>query len=204
MIEASLLPGSISMWLVELHKEAWWTQASWIFSWCLTPSRASILRGPGWSLESHMTQPWKSHDSALEVTCYHVGTLRTGSSVHWFRGRIFLETSYHGIRAFPSGSVVKNPPAMQEPQEIWVGSLGHEDPLEEGMATHSSILAWRIPWTEEPGGQQSLGSQRVRHDWSNLTYTHHGSSTKSWRPQGLQSLWHGWKSGSTLETWVKC
>ena len=47
---------------------------------------------------------------------------------------------------------------------MWVRSLGHEDPLEEGMATHSSILAWRIPWAEEPGGLQSLGSQRVRHD----------------------------------------
>ena len=48
--------------------------------------------------------------------------------------------------------------------ESWVQSLGGEDPLEEGMATHSSILAWRIPWTEEPGGLQSTGSQRVRHD----------------------------------------
>ena len=47
---------------------------------------------------------------------------------------------------------------------MWVQSLGQEDPLEEGMATHSSILAWRIPWTEGPGGQQSMGSQRVRHD----------------------------------------
>ena len=45
-----------------------------------------------------------------------------------------------------------------------VRSLGQEDPMEEGMATHSSILAWRIPWTEEPGGLQSIGSQRVRHD----------------------------------------
>ena len=45
-----------------------------------------------------------------------------------------------------------------------VPSLGQEDPLEEGMATHSSILAWKIPWTEEPGGLQSMGSQRVRHD----------------------------------------
>ena len=45
-----------------------------------------------------------------------------------------------------------------------VRSLGEEDPLEEGMATHSSILAWRIPWTEEPGGLQSIGLQRVRHD----------------------------------------
>ena len=52
-------------------------------------------------------------------------------------------------------------PAMQE---TWVQSLGQEDPLEEGMATHSSILAWRIPWTEEPGGLQSMRLQRVRRD----------------------------------------
>ena len=52
--------------------------------------------------------------------------------------------------------VVKNPPAMQEPQEIWIRSLGQEDPLEEGTATHSSVLSWRIPWTEEPGGLQSI------------------------------------------------
>ena len=62
---------------------------------------------------------------------------------------------------FPGGSAVKNLPAMQE---TWVGSLGWEDPLEEGMATHSGILAWRIPWTEEPGGLPSIGSQRAGHD----------------------------------------
>ena len=49
-------------------------------------------------------------------------------------------------------------------QETWVQSLGQEDPQENEMATHSSILGWRIPWTEEPGGLQSMGSQRVRHD----------------------------------------
>ena len=49
-------------------------------------------------------------------------------------------------------------------QETWVQSLGQEDPLEKEMTTHSSILAWKIPWTEEPGGPQSMGSQRVRHD----------------------------------------
>ena len=65
---------------------------------------------------------------------------------------------------FPGGSVVKNPPAMQQPQETWVQSLGWKDPLEEGMATHSSVLAWRIPWTEESGGLQSMGLQRVGHD----------------------------------------
>ena len=57
--------------------------------------------------------------------------------------------------------MVKNLPAMQE---TWVRSLGREDPLEKEMATHSSILAWRIPWTEEPGGLQSMGSQRVGHN----------------------------------------
>ena len=62
---------------------------------------------------------------------------------------------------FPDGSVVKNPPANQE---IQVQSLGWEDPLEKKMATYSSILAWEIPWTEKPGGLQSIGSQRVRHD----------------------------------------
>ena len=62
------------------------------------------------------------------------------------------------------GSEVKNPSAMQEPQEMQVRSLGREDPLEEAMATHSSILTWRIPRTEEPDGLQSMGSQRVGHD----------------------------------------
>ena len=66
---------------------------------------------------------------------------------------------------------VKNPPAMQETQEMWVRSLGREDPLEGGMATHSNILTWRIPWTEEPGGLQSIGSQRVGHNWSDWACT---------------------------------
>ena len=60
--------------------------------------------------------------------------------------------------------MVKNLPAMQELQETQVGSLGQKDPLEKSMATHSSILAWRIPWTDKPGGIQSVGSQRVGHD----------------------------------------
>ena len=57
--------------------------------------------------------------------------------------------------------MVKNLPVMQE---TWVRSLGWEDPLEESKATHSGILAWRIPWTEEPGKLQSMGSHRVRHN----------------------------------------
>ena len=57
--------------------------------------------------------------------------------------------------------MVKNLPAVEE---TWVQSLDQDDPLEKGMATHSSILAWRVPWTEEPGGLQSMGLQKVRHD----------------------------------------
>ena len=59
--------------------------------------------------------------------------------------------------------MVKNLPAIQETQ---VQSLGQKDPLEKGMATHSSIVGWRIPWTEEPDGLQSVGSQRVEHNWA--------------------------------------
>ena len=65
------------------------------------------------------------------------------------------------VRASLVAQMMKNPPAMQETQ---VQSLGKDDSLEEGMATHFSILAWRIPWTEEPGGLQSMGSQRVGHN----------------------------------------
>ena len=53
-------------------------------------------------------------------------------------------------------------------QETWVRSLGQKDPLEKEMATHSNTLAWKIPWTEEPGRLQSMGSQRVKHDWETL------------------------------------
>ena len=76
------------------------------------------------------------------------------------------------VMGFPGGSVVKNLPVMQELQEMWVWSLVWQGPLKECMATHSSILAWRIPGTEEPGGLQFIGSQRVRHDWSDLACTH--------------------------------
>ena len=74
-----------------------------------------------------------------------------------------------------------NLPAVQEQQKMWVGSLGQEDPLEEGMATHSSFPSWRIPWTEEPGMLQSIGSKRVKHDWSHLTCSRHARMSALWR-----------------------
>ena len=85
-------------------------------------------------------------------------------------GRSLLSISKSlGTLGFLGGTDVKNPPAMQE---TWVRSLGWEDPLEEGMATHSSILAWRIPWIEEPGGLQSTESQRVKHNRDDGVHTH--------------------------------
>ena len=67
---------------------------------------------------------------------------------------------------------VNNLSAMQKTQEMQVQFLGWEAPLEKDMATHPSILAWKMPWTEEPGGLQSTGSQRVGHDWVTFTCTH--------------------------------
>ena len=62
-----------------------------------------------------------------------------------------MTTTSPSLRTFQVALMVKNPPANQEIQEMWVRSLGWEDPLKEGMVTHSSILAWKIPWPEEPG-----------------------------------------------------
>ena len=100
---------------------------------------------------------------------------------------------------------VKNLPAVQENR---VQSLGWKDPLEKGMAIHSSILARKIPWTEQPGGLQFLGSQRVRYDWAANTLTH--SSILAWRiqwteePGGLQSMGsqrvrHEWVTTAPLQ-----
>ena len=75
------------------------------------------------------------------------------------------------VTTFWASLVVQTVKNLTEMREIRVRSLGWEDPLEEGMAAQSSILAWRIPWTEEPGGLQSMGSQRVRHDRETFTFT---------------------------------
>ena len=82
--------------------------------------------------------------------------------------------------------VAQNLPVMQE---TWVQSLGWEDLLEKGMATHSRILVWRIPWTEEPGGLQSVGSQRVGHDSvTDIQHTHIQVLREV-----LQNLHYGWE-----------
>ena len=74
---------------------------------------------------------------------------------------LYIHTHIYTHMGFHGGLVVRNLLAIQKPQETWVQFLDQEDPLEKEMATHSSILAWRIPWTEESGGLQPIGLQRV-------------------------------------------
>ena len=125
--------------------------------------------------------------AVVSLHCWAVlsssGTLSSlsGTNQH-IRGRIFEETSMYNIlnsdSRMPSSSLIStNPlgfPGGSDSKEFTynAGDPGGLDPLEKGMATHSSILAWRIPWTEEPGRLQSMGSQRVRHDWSILARMH--------------------------------
>ena len=91
---------------------------------------------------------------------------------------IDVEKAFHKIQHyFPVASDGKNLPAMRE---IWVQSLGQEDPLEKGMAIHSNILTWRIPRTEKPGGLQSVGPQRVGYDWV-TNKTQHNNSILLWK-----------------------
>ena len=105
----------------------------------------------------------------------HLGYYREQSSLCYTVGSCclsVLDLAMCMCEGFPSGSVVKNLCASEEIQETWVWSLGREDPLEEEMATHSSIHAWKMPWTEEPGGLQSMGSQRVEHTKHTCMHTH--------------------------------
>ena len=94
-------------------------------------------------------------DLLWNPSCNDLGDAIQDSLFYWWRS---------GKGASQVAQWVKNPSAMQETQDMQILSLGQEDLLEEGMATESSILAWRIPWTEEPGRLQSMGAQKVRYD----------------------------------------
>ena len=84
----------------------------------------------------------------------------TGCALH--KNTVLSCTGLGALDRFLVAQMVRSLPAMQE---TWVWSLGQEDPLEKEMTTHSNILAWKIPWTEEPGRLKSMGSQRIWHDW---------------------------------------
>ena len=125
--------------------------------------------------------PFRSHSVGpqtqvgLDIQCFQVRCISVdNASLHWamsWNSNLLKRNSLtiQWLGGFPGGSAVKNPPAVEETRVL---SLGQEDPLEKEMATRSSIPAWWIPWTEKPGGLQSMGSQRVGHDWSNLTCMH--------------------------------
>ena len=126
------------------------------------PSVTSKILGSRASHSINRTGPPHLHWTTLHPLHHfpHLGN-EPRFLLHWDYPEIYPEMGF--LVAQP----VKNLPAMRE---TWVWSLGWEDPLEEGMATQSSILAWRIPWTEKPGGLQSVGSQMVGHDWATFTF----------------------------------
>ena len=104
-------------------------------------------------------------------------------------GKIFMDIHFYFTWVWHWASLVaqrlKRLPAMWK---TWVQSLSQEDPLEKEMAPHSSTLAWRMPWMEEPGGLQSTGSQRVRHDWA-TSLTHDRSGISGWYDNWKFAIW---------------
>ena len=139
-----------------------------------TPCRAGIVH-----LKEECTEigQWRERVCVSVCVCVCVWECSTKGFYQWsqklnslFFLSCFIEVSiYRKLQGFPDWSTCL---PMQETWETRVWSLDWEDPLEEGMAIHSSILAWEIPWTGEPGKLQTIGSRRIRHDWSLLAYTH--------------------------------
>ena len=115
----------------------------------------------------HTLSSLKQHEFVILKCCRLEVWSRTVFLSEGWRGKSISGFSFWS-KGFPGGSAVKNPPANKGDA---VRSLGHEHPLEKEMATHSSILAWRIPWRERPGGLLSMGSQRVRHEGATNTFT---------------------------------
>ena len=150
-------------------------------------------------------------ESTLELT-------KCGSGLSWKKlGKMLnderptLKVGKSSLKGFSGVSAVKKPPAVQEQKEMQVPPLDQEEPLEQEMATHSSILAWRIPRTEEPGGVQSMGSQRIRRDWSNLAHTHKAGLKSGRKPGGRVGGHKRWERGSrdrpldlSQVTWPRC
>ena len=126
----------------------------------------SMDGGAWWATVHGVTKSWKRLSDFTTTT---FTTMVQWSYLHITTSKVKGRDSEN--RKSPHASLVaqtvKNLPAVQETQ---VQSLGREDPLEKRMATHSSILAWSMPWIEEPGGLQPMGSQRIGHDWATNTF----------------------------------
>ena len=141
-----------------------------VISFCPSAWKICLPFTSCWALFLSITPTISS--GCVGHSLFNLGNYLGNLSFSWLAdGEGRRQNSYHCNLALLSlllrvslvAQMVKHLPAMRETR---VRSLGWEDPLEKEMATHSSILAWRIPWTKEPGGLQSTGSQRVRHDWA--------------------------------------
>ena len=162
----------------------WKTEGSWAHrhseapvSWRLGSSRRHSSFAKGWLWPQDTIYFWHLFilSTVQESASTYILQKKWGLEQKKFLPKVTQpESGRTGFRAqvkvlgFLGGSAVKNAPVMPESQEMQFRSLGQEYSLEEGMATHSGILAWSIPWTVEPGRLQSIGSQTVGHDWSNL------------------------------------
>ena len=135
---------------------------------CVLGGMRGILRQiVGKKLPLHVYASVMIQNNLSVFMCHSVAMEKKGCPCLHLQTRLwYLQSPF--LIGLLLAQTVKNLPAVQE---TWVWSLGGEDPLEKGMATHSSILIWRIPRTEEPGGVQSVGLQRVRHDWTTNTMT---------------------------------
>ena len=153
-----------SIFIVTLHEKVY----SKIFKddkprICDTNSQGSIY-GPGNCLRQYQGFPGSSAGKESACNSGDSSSIPRSGRSHGEGISYPLQYSWASLVT----QMVKTLPAMQE---TWFWSLDWEDPLEKGTATHSSILAWRIPWTKEPGTLQSMGLQRVRHDWVTFTFT---------------------------------
>ena len=121
----------------------------------------------GWTHISCFVRWFLYHWATREAhDWYCITILKYILTIHCIKITFLCNCVYFVLQIFPVAQTVKNLPAVRE---TWVQSLGWKDPLEKGMTIHSSILAWTIPWTEGPGGPQSMGLQRVRYDWATNT-----------------------------------
>ena len=145
--------------LSQIHSKKWKIETEW-------QKKNRHQKGRSTPREKEFT---KAVMWMIKVPVNQLMSRRFGSST-WM-GQYFTRSQEGG--ASQVVLVVKKPRLqLQEMKEIWVWSLGWKDPLEESMETHSSILSWRIPWSEEHGRLQTTGSHRVRHKWSDLASTH--------------------------------
>ena len=154
---------------LEGPQSLWKEKDAGIPSYCSPVNSGARLSG---GKKSMLTSIWRcsspSDHRRLQVTTHIRQVVMSGFTRAWL--------SSHPAKYIQASFVAQSVKNLSAVQETRVQSLGWEDPLEKEIATHSSILVWKISWTEKPGGLQSMGSQRVRHDWATntylLTYTH--------------------------------